>query len=215
MGVSYYRYGVDNINKTRLDTSSVIGVDSIGNAIYKIENLGYFSDSSNQFSLSFARRINDFLSAGLNTKYTWQSIDNDKASGFGLDLGVLYEPWEYLNLGFSVRNAAQSLRWNIPGQREDSSAVSLIAGCVVKFKDKMNFLLDFEKTENSDLEYHIGAEAVLAEQFTLRMGLDNGEITAGLSLKMNAWRFDYAYLDDNLGITHKISSTLRFDAPGL
>lgn len=214
MGVSYYRYGVDDISRTKLDTTNVIGVDSTGNPIYKVENDGYFSDSQNQFSIAFARRLNDFLAASLNTKYSWQTLDNDSASGFGLDFNILYEPYEYLNFGLSVRNIAQTMSWSNQSSRDDNSMVSLVAGAAVKFQDKMNFLLDFEKTENCDMEYHIGAEATLVERLILRLGLDDGKMTAGASLKLNAWRFDYSYFDDELGITHKLSSTLRFDAPG-
>jgi len=212
--LSWYRQGVESIPVTELDTSTVISVDAIGNPVYAITNLGYVEDISDQFTLSIGRSLNDFLSAGMNVKYLGQRIGDTRGYALGMDFGFLMRGPEGISLGGSVRNIAQTMHWDTLTRRDDNMPLSVVLGLDVNFRDAMHFLFDLEKTENCDLEYHVGAEATIMETFTLRLGMNDGKMTAGTSVRFNSWRVDYSYIDDVLGINHKLSSSFRFDASG-
>ncbi|PKK92104.1 MAG: hypothetical protein CVV64_01410 [Candidatus Wallbacteria bacterium HGW-Wallbacteria-1] len=214
LGFSWYRQGVESIPVTELDPSSVISVDAIGNPVYGIRNLGYIEDISNLFTLSVARSLNDYLSAGMNFKYLGQRIGETRGYALGMDFSFLMRGPEGISLGGAVRNIAQTMHWNSDTQRDDNMPLSLVMGVDVNFKDAMHLLFDIEKTENCDLEYHIGAEATIMEVFSLRLGMNDGRVTGGTSVRFNSWRFDYSYIDDVLGINHRLSSSFRFNAAG-
>lgn len=213
-GVSWHRFGVDAIPVNDLDFTRVVSVDSTGNPVYAIRTSGYVQDVSNQMTFSFGRRINDFLAAGVNAKYVTQRIGEEDAYALGADLGMLLDAGNGVSIGASVRNIAQTMNWGTAGDREDNIPLSLRLGMAVDFKGVARVLADFEKIENSEMIYHIGAEGIIHDTFSIRLGLDDGKMTAGTSLKLNSWRIDYSYVDDVLGINHKLSSTFRFDAPG-
>lgn len=213
-GVSWYRFGVDAIPVNDLDFTRVVSVDSTGNPIYAIRTSGFAEDVSNQMTFSFGRRINDFLAAGVNAKYVTQRIGEEDAYALGADLGMLLDAGNGVSLGATVRNIAQTMNWGTAGDREDNAPLGFTLGMAVDFKGMARILADFEKIENSELTYHIGAEGIVHDTFSIRVGLDDGKMTAGTSLRLNSWRIDYSYVDDTLGMNHKLSSTFRFDAPG-
>jgi hypothetical protein len=91
-GVSYLRAGDDNIQ----------GRNSIGE---KTEVLAY---TENLVTLSFANRVSNTLSIGLNAKLMFMNLADEESKGFGLDLGIFYHRPSGFNLALKIQNATGS-----------------------------------------------------------------------------------------------------------
>jgi hypothetical protein len=60
-------------------------------------------------------------------------------------------------------------------------------------------------------EMQYGAEWWLMKAVALRVGLNNGELTVGTGLRLSTFQVDYAFIGhDDLGNTHRISTSVRF-----
>jgi hypothetical protein len=97
LGVSFIRFGVDNIpNTTQL-------IDKEGNVDF--DKITLFSAADYAFNFSFAKKIKGFNLGG-TTKIVYRKVGNmAKAWGFGIDLSMLYPINDKLKYGLLVRDA--------------------------------------------------------------------------------------------------------------
>ena len=70
-----------------------------------------FSANDISFGVSFARNLTDRFSIGGTVKYIAQSIYNEKAEGFALDIGTLYiTHFNDMRLGISINNFGSKMQ---------------------------------------------------------------------------------------------------------
>lgn len=108
LGVSYLRFGVDDIP----DTSELI--DSDGNINY--DRIRSFSASDNAFLLSYARKLNSNLSLGVNTKVIRRTAGSFAGAwGFGLDAGIQYTlgDWQFGAMGRDITSTFNAWTYDL------------------------------------------------------------------------------------------------------
>ncbi len=163
----------------------------------------------------------DLLTLGGSFKYLHQGVDadvegDDGANGFGFDLGVTADVCDWAKIGVSLRELASSV-----GEETDSESnevpMNLKAGVAITPLEGFTFAFDLDKTQNEeDLKYHAGAEAAfdLNDDIAgaIRLGMNDGHITAGLGIAVSMLEFNYAFVEENenwLGDSHRIGFTLK------
>lgn len=210
--VSYTRFSVSAIPETRVDAAGnpieIDGNATVGDSAVKVFSL--FDDVEENVTVGYSREISDSLRLGANMRYLRQSLFDATANGFGFDLGMIYEYSNRLAFGLSLRDVAESLRWN--GSSSASDNVSMTSSVGVAFRPSQGLKLDLDvaKTGEAQGVVRVGAEKWFAEKYGVRLGSNDGEMTAGASLKMKEWEFDYAFAAGDLGDIQRVSLLKRF-----
>jgi len=196
-------------------------------------HLGFNDDELNfrddRVSLSYGIQLIRQLSLGANIKYV--SIDTGldgnslgPASGFGVDIGMRFEPIQRLSFGIFGQDLTDTKVMFDETDNKDTIALRRFRiGVAYKPTDTAVIALDV------DNRIHLGAEQWLGNVFAVRGGIagDLGSFSLpdsddtfrepisfslGGSLKYNLLQFDYAYLNSpTLKDTHRFSMTLAFD----
>ena len=102
LGLSFIRFGVDNIpNTTQL-------IDKEGNIDF--DRITLFSAADYAFNFSFAKKLAvNGLSVGGTAKVIHRKVgDMAKSWGFGLDFSALYTPTEKVKVGLMLRDATST-----------------------------------------------------------------------------------------------------------
>jgi hypothetical protein len=200
---------------TGFEISDIDARDSQGNPD------GKFDDSEIAFSLGYGRKLLTFLGVGGSFKYLNHCLKGNKATGFGFDIGAhskIEIQNSFLNsirLGMSASNLGAKLKWDTGSSHEDEIPSTFRFGSGFNFKfDKIEILvaLDGSQTSDESFKFHSGAETWFYNTFALQAGLDGGHFNFGASLKLDRFRFDYAFCPDELeeGATSKIGIQVEF-----
>ncbi len=175
--------------------------------------VGYFEDSENAILLSYGRNLTSDIMLGATVKGVFQSLEKHSASGFGLDVGVLYKtPVEDLMVGATLLDIGTSLNWDT--DHTDSFPLRTKLGVSYKLlEDQLILGADYEMGGIED-KLHLGAEYWYEGMFAVRAGLDGDNLTAGAGIRYGVSNtdlgFDYAFLSHELGNTHRLSLIARF-----
>ena len=74
-----------------------------------------FTSSSYSLSLGYARKLTDRFSVGINGKYIWERISEERASGFAFDFGTLfYTGFKSLRIGMNIANLGPEMKMDGP-----------------------------------------------------------------------------------------------------
>ncbi|MBU1487008.1 PorV/PorQ family protein [bacterium] len=163
--------------------------------------------------LSISKRIREDLSSGMNIKYIKQGVADETASGFGLDLGLLWQSAP-LNLGLTIQNL---------GEKESNLPFNIKAGLAYKEIENTTFVLDVHLPRDNKISYHLGGEYWIRNILALRAGynshlLENSLnnfglkwLTLGFGVNLKVVQLDAAYLSyGDLGNTYRFSLLSRF-----
>lgn len=221
VALSHVRFGVDGIPETRMATSRVDGTDLVGDepatrsdgrygAGENVYIFSYFSDTEKNTFGTYAKKLSDQFYGGVNVKYLSHDLFTNSASGWGLDLGFLYEACEKTTLGLSVRDLGSSLKWNTASGHKDEVPVTTAFGVAYKARENLTLAADLNKVEHMDAKLFAGAEYWIQDYAALRVGSHDSDLTLGASFKLDTWRFDYSYADEVLGDAHRISASKQF-----
>jgi opacity protein-like surface antigen len=70
-----------------------------------------FTSASYALTLGYARKLTDRFSAGVNGKYIWESISEERAAGFAFDFGTLfYTGFRSLRIAMNISNLGPELK---------------------------------------------------------------------------------------------------------
>jgi len=163
--------------------------------------------------LSYARRMTAALAVGGNVKLIQQSIEEENATGFAVDLGLKYDDLilEGLNAGLSVQNLGPEITFIDEG---DPLPLMLRGGLAYKTRS-LTFASDLHKPRFNDWRFHIGAEWMLRDILALRTGYEtrpelSSAITAGIGVYWRKMIVEYAFVPhEEINTTHYLSITLR------
>jgi hypothetical protein len=145
----------------------------------------------------------------LNQQFQGSVINGQGAQGMDFDLGVLVEPYSWLNIGLTAQNILPSqlggkMKWN--DGHEESLASIIKIGSNIKF-NSLNWLIDadYSPSQSNPILLHTGLEYYPFNLITLRAGIDqswdanglgnmsiNNNLTLGIGLNVGDFRFDYA-----------------------
>jgi hypothetical protein len=193
-----------------LDTTSipVTELDSLGHPMIS----GYYDDRETHLAVSYGYPINMNLSAGFTVKRISRELGPSSADGWGMDLGFIFRPTEYLSLGLNLQNLMDTeIQWDT-GHKDERKMVAKLGMAGYFYNKSLLFAADADITKNRSVEWHFGVEYWLFNTVGFRVGSDDSNFTAGLSYKRKSWQINYAYLSHELGDTHRISATVNFDS---
>lgn len=185
--------------------------DANGRPVYE----GAFSDVKEAIALSYAHQFMfDGLFLGANAKFLKNTLYNQSAAGMGLDAGLIYQPGPTgFSLGLMARNIlAPKFSWSSGYQ--DTMSRKLSAG--LAWQDKLfgNDLLlstEAEFLKGEPIGWHLGGQYTLWQQLPVRVGINQGVLTAGLGIRFGQIMLDYAYSAHNdLGSSHQASMMINF-----
>jgi len=162
-----------------------------------------YSDSQNGFMFGFGLKLSERCNIGVGGTYLRETLVDITATGFGVNLGVLFKPADYLSLGFAARDLGAHYSWNSESLYERGStttdnfpAVFTGGACLKISRFDLAVLLDIVKNSKSKTGIRLGAEKSVKDVIDLRAGFDDGDLTAGLGVRFpllsGMGRFDYA-----------------------
>lgn len=237
IGFSWTRLSIDDI-PVFLEKHLVRNVDFRSSFFeYNLTGIpdGKIQSTDDVLQISFAKNVHYKLSLGWlffdlpldlnfggNIKYIKRKIENHIGSGTGFDvsllirtdLGILMERDWIGELAFGTNFqdvGGTTITWDTPSSNEDK----------ILFNSKMGFAffqplkaLNSILTVSTDIDYiydrtfHHGIEISYKEFLDLRLGLQESDFSAGLSIKIYEAVLDYAFITNVIANTNRIG--LRF-----
>lgn len=205
------RYGLEDILATELNTDQIIGVKPDGTPIYDINILDPYSDNITSLGISLATGLGTNLAIGGTIKYLRDSVYQQKAQGFGADIGFLYHPVKSLKFGLSLRNFPAKMNWDSRLSTSTDLPVSADLGMAYYHSKFLKFAISMKKTEDVDFKFSCGTEYSFKDKVFFRTGYTDSHFTLGLGVTvMNDYTVDYAYADREFEGEHRLSSTYRW-----
>jgi tetratricopeptide (TPR) repeat protein len=184
----------------------ILDFGSIGLGVYRVftgsidtydsadVKVGQMQFEEYKATVSYAKKLSDSFMIGFNLNGLNMSTTGLNATGFGGDIGVLYEPFDFLNLGGVVHNLMQPAMTLKTAQEQIPA--SYTAGMLLKlYFDKVKFNLAFDATKGAEsgVVLRAGVEAGFFNVLKLRAGYNDSEIDFGGGLTLFGATFDYAY----------------------
>ena len=204
-------------------SSGTIGMGVSTNSVPGIEirdipgpALGTFDARFATLQLGYAASPIENVSFGVSAKYLYQKLYADDATGFGVDLGLLYHaPIAGLQAGVAVTNAGSLEQF----RKERSDLPTFFrAGLAYAFTiDDFGLLGNAGFANNiQQSETHVlgSLETTYKNIVSLRLGYASGYdsrgLTAGLGLRYENLQFNYAFVPFSLGLGDAHLFTLAF-----
>lgn len=203
LGVGFPSYGGINLGLGFIQLFSDGGeeTDASNNII------GAFSDVHNAFMLAVGYELGDNIFIGQNIKYIQESLAGDSRSAVSVDIGLMYKMSDVFRAGLNIKDA-----FIIPLQGSGLEIpVSVTAGLSYGFFNKVLIVsADADYSSKKDIKLHAGAEYSLLKNIALRGGWNAGRLTAGVGFKFDPMVIDYAMLNHELGLSHRIALSYKF-----
>lgn len=174
------------------------------------ESLGEFDNGEMAFLLSASKNLTRKFFVGANLKVARQSIEDFHGSGVGADLGLLYQVTPALRLGASLLNIGGptlSLR-----ATDETFPVDFRAGAAVFFLSGRALISgEVDHRADAGTGFRLGTEFWVHSSLGLRFGYSEAAPAGGFSYRITpGTRFDYAAVNELLGVTHRIGLSYRF-----
>jgi len=198
-----------------------VGESGIGFGVFResitgIENVplnarpfvdGYFDERETGVLLGYGVKVRDDLLVGATLKYLSMKFLTYSESGVGIDLGYLYTVNKNIKFGGNLQNV-------VPVELgDDKIPFNAKLGLAYTTTDKKLIIAaDYDTNVAGESAYHTGLEYMIVPQLALRVGSDDGDLTAGVGLVglAGGWQFDYAFANREVGDTQKFSVSFNF-----
>jgi hypothetical protein len=195
MAVSFINYGVGKIDI--YDESGTL-TGTKGNMEYL---LGF----------TYANKINYQVRYGLTLKGLYQDLVGYKGTGYGADLGFVFQPLldQEIFFGIMLQNVLGLMAWE--GYNDDLMTSYKFGGSGSFFDGVFGVSFDVIKEETADaLIFREGLEFKVLDYGFIRGGLDGLNPAAGLGIQYGGYKIDYAYSYDKYGLGDKHQISLVF-----
>lgn len=145
---------------------------------------------------------------GLTAKYLEEDLLGEAASAWSLDWGLQANLGERWRFGLMLQDLlGTELEWG-SGYRE-TIPINYRVGLAYQ---RENLLLCLETEQTEDFQQgHFGLEYEINDFLRLRAGVRGADLTTGVGLGKGIWEFDYAYCAGDLGNTHRLSFSVKFE----
>lgn len=176
------------------------------------------------FLFSYSHPIRSNLFWGANLKLIYRHMVDNSAFGLGADLSFMVKPYPFLTLGANLMDITPTLLFYDNGTTETITPTTKFGMAVKKEVKDFSFLF----ASDADVRYegrkfatqywvgpiswdmHYGIEIVYRKNLAGRLGLDQGEFTAGAGFLIRQFGLDIAFLShDQLDNTYRISLFVR------
>ena len=194
---------------------SLQGKDEFGNETRDI------NVSSSIVNLGMGYKFHSSLYFGLGIKYFQDNLAGYTANGLALDAGMyMHTLIPGLTFGLSVQNMGADIQYE---QVREQIPMTYRAGLAYNIsKAGLRIAVDAIKTIDSDMAIGTAIEYTLLNTFSLRFGnqfRQDQKFTPGYGAGLNIskkYLIDYTYYEfEDLGNTHRVGFTFRFDLPGI
>lgn len=167
--------------------------------------------------LLYALSLSEDLSVGANAKYLYEKIYVDEATGYSLDLGIVYRiSPEGLSLGASVSNLGSLSKFRSVGS--DLPSQFQLGGSYAVPESDFDIIASasFVRELNANVNrINLGSEACYDKTFFVRLGYQTGfesrNVTGGLGFRYIFATLDYAYIPFSLGLGNVHIFSLGFE----
>jgi hypothetical protein len=180
---------------------------------------GHFGFNDIAVSGAYGLEVTKGLNGGAAVRYVREMIDNVDATALTFDLGALYHVAESgVSLGGTVQNIGGDAKF-----LDESFPLPLtyrLGGAFSKHIDSLKgrgtLSAEYRKAREDDGHFHVGGEYAYKDHLALRVGgmfgYDDQDVTFGVGLMKDWFRFDYALAptSSDLGTTHFFSLTGSF-----
>jgi len=174
------------------------------------ESLGSFGEGELAFILSGSKAISPRFSLGANVKIIRQSVEEFGATGFGGDLGLLYDLTPTIRLGATLVNLGGP---NLTLRQESETYPAMLRwGAATRlFRGRALVSVELDHASGFGTTFHAGTEYWLFPSVGVRLGYNSDAAAAGMSYRLpSGLRLDYAVSDQELGMTHRLGVSFRF-----
>ncbi len=180
---------------------------------------GSFEANSLAGGLTLSGKISDRYHWGLTGKFIQESIEEEKASTFAGDFGILFNQ-DIFTFGLAVQNMGPGLKF-VEESYPLPQTIRLGASSKL-FEEKVIAVIEASKPNDDDPSIHGGLEFKVLPAFQIRGGyhvtpgnqLDVDGLTnlsGGFGLSLGKMTLDYAFLPfGDLGSAHQVSLLLKF-----
>lgn len=174
------------------------------------ESLGEFKEGEMAFLLSASKNVTRKLYLGANLKVARQSVEDFSGSGVGADIGMLYQLTPALRLGASLLNIGGptvSLR-----STDEKYPIDFRGGLAVYFLSGRALVSgEIDHRSDAGTGFRFGTEFWVHSSLGLRFGYSEEAPAGGFSFRVTpGMQFDYAAVNEVLGVTHRIGLSYRF-----
>ncbi|MBI4396307.1 MAG: PorV/PorQ family protein [Elusimicrobia bacterium] len=193
----------------RMATESIDKTDRYGNALGSYDAYGLVG------LLTYAEKITERTSTGLNVKYIRQGIAGETAERLAADVGGITR-FSNLRAGAVVQNIGAKMKFRRTG---DPLPLTVRLGAAYHYHRSLVLTLDVNRPSDNATSVHLGGE-YLFRSMALRAGYQTNRarpldsmagLTAGFGVHHQRWGLDYAWLPSGLlGDTHRVSLTRKF-----
>ncbi len=191
------------------------GVSNVETRDYEGKITGELNNHENLVNFSFAKRIINIFSAGLNIKYSQSNLAVLDANTVGFDLGVLFTPYEKIRIGLAADNIGMNYSWNSgkywqefdqigTDTKEDFPLNFKLGASYLLLKDRLLLSVQADKNIEQSARFHFGAEFWGVKYLAGRLGYNDGSFTLGFGInykvKSITFGLDYAFISSQVGI---------------
>lgn len=199
LGLSWLNAGMSDIAK-RDDSGNLIGKDDFGN---------------NAIMISYGMEVGSLMLGG-SAKILHQNMMGESDTGFGLDVGGMFNVTDNVTAGIMIRDIGSQYG-------DDEVPINWRFGTAVRAMDDALVVgFDVDKVQDIDnFKIHLGAEYGLevhpGYHAFFRAGFNSVEdkaFTTGIGIRVPYLQFDYSYItepeEEPFGTSHRLSVTARF-----
>ncbi|HRQ67178.1 MAG TPA: hypothetical protein P5031_01280 [Candidatus Syntrophosphaera sp.] len=222
-----FRFGALALSWVNANVLDIDGYDENENPT------GTFSDSENNFTLSYANSIGDF-SFGFGPKFYLSTLEGESIYGYGVDFGAKYDINQYLEIGAMARDLYGEFDGaTMPYQISAGLAAYPLKGLTLAADAKMEkdedpyfcfgaeYWTSIGRDPEADSKLSVVSvseqssweETLSTLQTGLRLGYNRGRLSAGTGIKLRNFQLDYVFRYNNhevFGNDHILSLILRF-----
>jgi tetratricopeptide (TPR) repeat protein len=183
---------------------------------------GELSNSETEFSIGYGRNVGDAWSVGAAVKIRRQSLAGYSGSGVGVDIGAIAHPLvtlypnmrsaRRLSVGVALRNAVEPGIRLVNDKVPDPLGVRFGAAYLIPFFQGRTLLaaVDLEKTAEMNTRVHAGLELAVHQLVTVRVGNNDGMLTAGTGIRWKNVTVDYTFEDNAIDMVHRVGASIMF-----
>lgn len=170
-----------------------------------------FADTDVELYVGYAHSLGRAGALGLALKNVTREVADYDDSGFGLDLGATYKPWNDLNLGAVARNVVAP-NFQLKSLK-NAPPLTFELGASYNLFNVVSPVASIEVTREAFYDAGAGVEFTPVKYVALRGGYYTGDERprTGVGFYINTFRFDYCMrIGGPLGDSHLASVSFLF-----
>lgn len=181
---------------------------------------GTFSPYDLAINVTYARELGPVMS-GVTFKFIQQELDGENATGYAVDLGLLYNLFTKTRLALVVKNIGPEIKFIEEGA---PLPLNIRLGLSYQLKQNLIFALDSVAPIDEDISINVGGEYIFSgiKKFPISCRIGYRTATAanldslsglcgGIGFILHGINVDYAWVPyGDLGDTHRISLGMKF-----